>query len=233
VTVPSPTLSRPVKAGFILVLVLAGACTSQTQAALTPTDRAVRLSVSGCGASSQTTGSGFVFDDGLVVTAAHTVARAGRVDVVYRDGSTVPAGVVAIDTERDMAALAVPVVDVDRPLIGTAQAGDVGQVVGGLKSGTVDMTVRQYARLSIEEVLGTERFSRPGYEIDAPTADGDSGAGVYDLDGRLVGMVFAVSTTGGSTWVTASQEIDRFVSTVDRQGAPFICNPVRSRMESQ
>jgi len=174
-----------------------------------------------------------VFDDGLVITAAHTVARAGQVGVTYPDGSTVAAELVALDTERDVAALTVPIVDVERPLIGTAEAGDVGQVVGGLASGSVDMTVRQYVNLSIEEVLGTERHSRLGYEIDAPTGDGDSGAGVYDPDGRLVGMVFAVSANGGSTWVTASQEIDQFVATVDRQGVPYVCNPERSRMEPQ
>ena len=220
-------------AGLMLTVALAVACTSGTQTALAPADRAVRLSVGGCGASSRTTGSGIVFDDGLVITAAHTVARAGQIDVTYPDGSTVVAGVVAIDTERDVAALAVPIVDVNRPLIGTAEAGDVGQVVGGLTSGTVDMTVVQYAKLSIEEVLGTERFSRLGYEIDAPTSEGDSGAGVYDPAGRLVGMVFAVSTNGGSTWATASQEIDQFVSTIDRQGAAYVCNQERSRIESQ
>ncbi len=135
-----------------------------------------------------------------------------------------------MDTLRDLAALTVPVVDVDRPLIGKAEAGDTGFVVGGSTSGTVDFVVRQYASLNIEEVLGTERSGRRGYEIEAVTADGDSGAGVYDQEGRLLGMVFAVTAGGGSTWVTASEEIDQFVSQIDRSGMPYMCDPETSRV---
>jgi len=233
VTVPAPTLSRPVRAGFFLVLGLAVACSTGTQTALAPADRAVHLAVDGCGVSSDTSGSGFVFDDGLVLTTAHLLIRAGGVEVTYPDGSRATAEVLAIDTLRDLAALTVPVIDVDRALIGKAEAGDTGFVVGGSTSGTVDLVVRQYASLSIEEVLGTERSGRRGYEIEAATADGDSGAGVYDQEGRLLGMVFAVTAGGGSTWVTASEEIDQFVSQVDRSGMPYICDPETSRVASQ
>lgn len=232
-TVPAPTLPRPVMVGLILMVGVAGACTSGTQRALAPDERAVELTVEGCGVSSDTSGSGFLFDDGLVLTTAHLVIRAGRVEVTYPDGSSAMAEVLAIDTFRDLAALAVPMIDVDRPLIGKARAGDTGSVVGGLTSGTVDLVVGQYASLSIEEVLGTERSSRLGYEIEAVTADGDSGAGVYDQEGRLLGMVFAVTAGGGSTWVTASEEIDQFVSEVDRAARPFVCDPDLSRIESQ
>ncbi len=220
--------------GIILSVVLAAAaCTPGTQIALAPADRAVELSVAGCGVSSRTSGSGFVFDDGLVVTVAHLVVRGNEVEVAYPDGSVVAAEVLAIDTQRDIAALGVPIVDVDRPLLGTAAAGDAAQVVGGLRSGTVASVVVRIARLSIEEVLGTERFGRLGYELMAATGDGDSGAGVFDSEGRLLGMVFAVGVAGESTWATASEEIDRFVSEVDRSSEPYVCNPALSRLESQ
>jgi len=233
VTVPAPTEPWPVRVGFFLVVGLAAACSGGTQTALTPADRAVHLAVDGCGASSDTSGSGFVFDDGLVLTTAHLVIRSGGVEVTYRDGSRAAAEVFAIDTFRDLAALTVPIIDVDRPLIGRAQVGDSGQVVGGSTSGTVDLVVRQYASLSIEEVLGAERSSRRGYEIEAPTADGDSGAGVYDQEGRLLGMVFAVTAGGGSTWVTAGEEIDQFVAQIDRSRRPYVCDPDTSRVVSQ
>ena len=107
------------RASFFLVVGLAVACTSGTQTALAPADRAVHLTVDGCGVSSNTSGSGFLFDDGLVITTAHLVIRAEGVEVTYPDGSHATAEVLAIDTVRDLAALTVPVVDVDRPLIGT------------------------------------------------------------------------------------------------------------------
>ena len=232
-TVPAPTLSRPVRASFFLVLGLAVACSTGTQTALTPAGRAVHLAVDGCGASSDTSGSGFVFDDGLVLTTAHLIIRSGGVEVTYPDGSRAAAEVLAMDMERDLAALTVPMIDVDRPLIGKAEAGDTGFVVGGSASGTVDLVVRQYASLNIEEVLGAQRSSRRGYEIEAVTVDGDSGAGVYDQDGRLLGMVFAVTAGGGSTWVTASEEIDQFVSRSDRSARPYVCDPDTSKVVSQ
>lgn len=191
------------------------------------------LSVDGCGVASSTSGSGFVFDDGLVLTAGHVVARAEGIEVKYPDGSTAPARVIAFDAQQDLAALSVPIVDVDRPLIGVAGAGNGGRVVGALTSGTVDMTVRQRVKVNIEAVLGTERATRLGYEVEVATATGDSGAGVYDLEGRLLGMVFAVSAEGGTTWVTAAEELDRFVSRVDRAGTPYICDPNLSRLVSQ
>ena len=174
-----------------------------------------------------------MFDDGLVLTTAHLIIRSGGVEVTYPDGSRAAAEVLAMDMERDLAALTVPMIDVDRPLIGKAEAGDTGFVVGGSTSGTVDLVVRQYASLNIEEVLGAQRSSRRGYEIEAVTVDGDSGAGVYDQDGRLLGMVFAVTAGGGSTWVTASEEIDQFVSRIDRSARPYVCDPDTSKVVSQ
>lgn len=232
-TVPAPTLAWPVMVSFFLILGLAVACSAGTKTTMTPADRAVHLAVDGCGVSSDTSGSGFVFDDGLVLTTAHLVIRSGGVEVTYPDGSRAAADVLAIDSLRDLAALGVPMIDLDRPLMGLAEAGDTGFVVGGSTSGTVDLVVRQYASLSIEEVLGTERSSRRGYEIEAATADGDSGAGVYDQEGRLLGMVFAVTAGGGSTWVTASEEIDHFVAQVDRSAQPYVCDPDTSRVVSQ
>jgi hypothetical protein len=86
--------------------------------------------------------------------------------------------------------------------------------------------------VSIEEVLGTERHNRVGYEIDAATASGDSGAGAYDETDRLIGIVFATSADGATTWLSAGVEIQDFLAGVDADAAPIVCDPDISRLRS-
>ena len=87
----------------------------------------------------------------------------------------------------------------------------------------------------MDEVRGQRRSTRRGYRIEATTAGGDSGAGLYDRRGRLAGLVFAVSAAGSArTWVTAESEIADFLDEFRGRGEPegaFICHPARSRIE--
>ena len=99
-----------------------------------------------------------------------------------------------------------------------------GWVVGGLASGTVGFEVRRVVDLSIEEVGGTERHRRRGYELAATTRDGDSGAGVYDAVGNLIGVVFASGPEDDTTWVTASNEIEQFLAGVEPDSNYDLCS---------
>ena len=100
--------------------------------------------------------------------------------------------------------------------MGSAVMGTTGWVAEGASSGTVAFEVSRVVDLTIEEVAGTERHSRRGYELEAATQDGDSGAGAYDVAGRLIGVVFASGPDEDTTWVTASSEIEDFISGIDR-----------------
>ncbi|NNL47157.1 MAG: trypsin-like peptidase domain-containing protein [Acidimicrobiia bacterium] len=199
-----------------------------------PSLRAVRLDTSGCGFASGRIGSGVAVGDELILTVAHLVARADDIEITLTSGDVVNAHVTAIDLEKDLALLLVPSTGLDDVSLASARIGTAGFIEGGAASGTVPFTVRAAVSLSIEEILGSDRFTRLGYELDARTTTGDSGAGVFNTEDRLIGLVFATGKDGAATWATASTEIARFLTraTSDRsQIRAIACDPALSRLE--
>jgi S1-C subfamily serine protease len=212
-----------------------------------PAQRAAVIVTAGCGAANPTTGSGVAVGDGLVLTAAHVVAGSslvrvaarppsdGPVDLPGLEAQLEPATVVAFDRRLDLALLATgPDPDLSalsHPSPGLAEAGDRGTIVGGATSGDVPFVVTDRTTIEIDEVRGTGRARRRAYVLAAATAPGDSGAGLFDVEGRLVGLLFAESAgRDGRSWATAGDELDRFLS--DRgEAEQHRCNPDRSRLE--
>lgn len=179
-----------------------------------PANRAVRLETEGCGFASGRTGSGVAIGHGLVITVAHLIVEAESV-TVHLDGEKhegVP--VAALDRRLDLAVVRIPSVTVPDISLTSVPKGVRGSIIGAASSGNVAFEVKGVVELTIEEVLGTTRHARSGYELAAGTSDGDSGAGAYDEHDRLIGIVFATSQDGATTWVTASSEIEDFISGV-------------------
>ncbi len=196
-----------------------------------PAARAVRIETTGCGFAPDRTGSGVAIGDGLVLTVAHLVAQADGVAVTLGESGAIDAAVAAADLELDLALLRVPKNGVPAVDISSADRGDRGLVVGGATSGTVAFEVADVVRISIEEVLGSDRHKRLGYELAAVTTTGDSGAGAYDDDSRLIGIVFATSDGGATTWITASGEIETFLASQDAEHGAILCDEEISRLD--
>lgn len=189
-----------------------------------PAARVVRLETEGCGYAAGRVGSGVAVGDGLVVTVAHLVVEAETVDAQVNGIEYPNVAVLAADRKTDLAVLRVPYEEMAGVQMSVVEKGARGLVVGGSASGTVPFEVKRVVELTIEEVFGTERHSRRGYEVAAATTDGDSGAGVYDENNNLVGIVFATSQDGATTWVTASSEIEEFLSDIERSDVYDLCN---------
>jgi S1-C subfamily serine protease len=194
-----------------------------TAPALDPAQRAVRIETTGCGYASERTGSGVAIGDGLVLTVAHLIARADTVAASVGDGDALDALVTAVDLNRDLALLQLPLNGVHDIEMASAGQGARGLIVGGAASGTIPFEVKTVVSLSIEEVLGNDLHSRLGYELKAETAPGDSGAGAYDDKDRLIGIVFATGKDGESSWVTASVEIENFLAGGDPSAGTTRC----------
>jgi S1-C subfamily serine protease len=214
----------------MLVMVVAGCgpiesvqTIESTAPALEPAQRAVRIETTGCGYASDRTGSGVVIGDGLVLTVAHLIARADTVAASVGDGDALGALVTAVDLNRDLALLQLPLNGVHNIEMASAGQGARGLIVGGAASGTIPFEVKTVVSLSIEEVLGNDLHSRLGYELEAETAPGDSGAGAYDGASRLIGIVFATGKDGESSWVTASVEIENFLASGDPSAGSTRC----------
>ncbi|MEL6891202.1 MAG: serine protease [Actinomycetota bacterium] len=220
-------------------------CGGDDPVSVAPAARVAVVSTEPCGDASGRTASGVLVVSGRVVTAAHVVVDAERVSVRVGDGDLLDARVTALDTVADIAVLEVGAddlmrVDADASTSGTADAdidavafasfesGETVRMVGGAASATTELVVRTRAAIEIEEVRGTERVRRDGYELLGETADGDSGAGVYDTDGRLGAIVFAASNErSGVTFAVAAREVDRVL---DLAATSFECDPVASRL---
>jgi len=198
---------------------------------LNPSQRVVRVETTGCGFAADRTGSGVAVGDGLVLTVAHLVARADDIAASVGSGESMDAVVTAIDLKMALALLRVPPNGIPVVEMSSVGAGAKGNIVGGASSGTVPFEVTEVVKLTIEEILGSDSHSRLGYELEAETSPGDSGAGAYDTEKRLIGVVFATGQDGESSWITSSAEIEGFLAKHDSDTAPIGCDSEASRLD--
>jgi len=165
----------------------------------------------------QSTGTGFVIGaDGSILTNAHVVADATRVEVRFSDERTVPAEVRGTDPATDLALLRVdprragPL----RPLAlgrsADVEVGDPAVAIGnpfGLDR-TLTTGVVSALRRRIES-------QEPGFPIDdaiqtdAAINPGNSGGPLIDARGRVIGVNTAIRTeSGGNEGIGFAVPID-------------------------
>ena len=128
-----------------------------------------------------------------LVTAAHVVARAIRVETVDDDGTRHAAEVIAIDSARDIAILQTDVtrqpitVSLNVPQIG-GHACAIGNSFGlgiGISCGVVSAIHRRDVGFNaIEDFVQTDAAVNPGA----------SGGALVDPQGRLIGMIDGIFT---------------------------------------
>ncbi len=194
--------------------------------------RAVTIEGSVCGSAGPSTGSGVALAADRVLTAAHVVASADQVELVHR-GRPVAGEVVALDRRRDLA-LIEPAVALDdlppAPPFGPLDERDHAVVVAAAVSGDVEAVVIEATVIEIDDVRGTGRSRRSGYVLAASTRPGDSGSGLYDDQGRLTGLLFAVSTDDSDrTWATAAEELEAFLEE-STTSVVHRCDPSQSQL---
>jgi len=189
-------------------------------------ERAVTIRTTGCGDASVTTGSGVVIGQANVITAAHVVV--GATDV-FVEGVDEPAAVFLLDKSRDLALIKAPGVDAEPVELVEVREGDEVWVVGAATSGTVGATVARRLVMDVDDVRATSSSERSGYELDAAIAGGDSGAGVFDADGRLAGIVFAVpSERTSASFAVDATEIEAVLASTGH--AEHRCDPATSQL---
>ena len=153
-------------------------------------------------------GSGFIYDDlGHIVTNYHVVEGAESVLVVFSNGFWADAEIVAADTQADLAVIKVtPPEGMEwRPLsLEDADTLRVGHTViaignpfgldGTMTTGVVsalgrELPVRdeQFSRYTLPDVIQTEAAINPG----------NSGGPLLDLNGKVVGVNFAIRSQVG------------------------------------
>jgi S1-C subfamily serine protease len=150
----------------------------------------------GCGVEA---GSSFPIGNNHMVTNAHVVAGAQRVEVERPDGRIFPATVVLFNPEIDVAILNVPNIGLS-PLTLVEQdpaRGTPGAVIGYPGGGgeqAVPAAVRGTETAQGRDIYGSGLVQRRIEVLAAHVIPGNSGGPVVDRAGNAIGLVFAAST---------------------------------------
>jgi S1-C subfamily serine protease len=180
-----------------------------------PAASVVAIGATGC-RRTPTRSDGIVVADGLVATVAHAIAGESEILVTGRDGRELPGEVVAIDTDLDAAivrvdGLELPVLDrgeLDKGEAVTLWTSDHGAVE------SAPATVRRRVTVRTTDIYREGKHLRPGWELEADVRAGDSGGGLVDADGELVGIVWATSRErDGRAWAMPIEAIDPLLAT--------------------
>jgi putative serine protease PepD len=136
-------------------------------------------------------GSGVIVQPtGLIITNAHVVGSATTVEVINSSGTSMSAEVLTSDEFQDLAVLRPagnpgPGVEIVDDSVGPPNIGSSVFAIGspfGLQN-TVTAGV-------VSAFRGEQ--GRPLIQFDAPVNPGNSGGGLFDLEGRLIGIPTAI-----------------------------------------
>jgi S1-C subfamily serine protease len=150
----------------------------------------------------QATGSGFVTDDdGHILTNAHVVEGASKIEVKFSDDRTVDARLLGSDSSTDVALLKVKAIKELKPLaLGDSSKLEVGDAVVAIGNPFgLDRTVTT----GIVSALQRKLEAPNGFTIDnviqtdAAINPGNSGGPLLDSLGRVIGINSQIATGGG------------------------------------
>ena len=147
--------------------------------------------------TSQSLGSGFVWSsDGIIVTNNHVVEGASRITVNFNDGSQLPARLLGVDPDSDLAVLRVDAKDLLAAPIGTSSDLLIGETVIAVGnpfglSGTVTTGVVSAVGRSVPSKEAGRTFT-DFIQTDASINPGNSGGPLLNIEGKVIGINVAI-----------------------------------------
>ncbi len=157
----------------------------------------VRVLGTACGLGVE--GSGWVAAPGLVATNAHVVAGEDDTTVTTQDGASLEAVAVHYDPANDLALLYVGADLPVLPMAAEPRVGTGGAVLGYPENGPFAISA---ARLGeTRETIGEDSYGRGPLmrsitSLRGRVRSGNSGGPLVDEGGRVLGTVFAATTSG-------------------------------------
>jgi S1-C subfamily serine protease len=171
-------------------------------------------------------GSGWVAGPGLVVTNAHVVAGEDDTTVTTQDGATLAATAVHYDPENDLALLRIDTELPALPIAASAPRGAGGAVLGYPENGPYALApARMGDTRSVisEDSYGAGPVRRRIAFLRGTVRSGNSGGPLVDSRGRVMGTVFAATTTGPPGGFAVPDEI--VSSALNQATAPVDTGP--------
>jgi S1-C subfamily serine protease len=187
-------------------------------------DSTVTIRGFGCGLVPRG-GAGVVVGERLVLTDAHVVAGASRLELAI-GGRPTTGAVVHLDPDLDLALVQVnphfaSTSDLIVPL-GPAAKGDQGTVAIRRhdRFETVPMPVLRAVRMTTEDIYVQGHVTRSAYELLATTQPGDSGSAVI-VDGRAVAILWSRSRLNDHrAWATDARPIAPQIASLSARRIP-------------
>jgi S1-C subfamily serine protease len=160
-------------------------------------DSVVRVLSTACGLGVE--GSGWAVEPGLIVTNAHVVAGADDTTVTTRSGVELAATPVYYKPEQDLALLRVGADLPTLPIAPRHQDGEDAAVLGYPEDGpyaVIAARVGETRSTISEDSYGNGPVERKITSLGGEVRSGNSGGPLVDSRGRVVGTVFAATTSG-------------------------------------
>ena len=146
---------------------------------------------------SHSLGSGFVWSsDGIIVTNNHVIEGASRISINFNDGSKLPARLIGVDPDSDLAVLRVDAKNLIAAPIGISSDIMIGETVVAVGnpfglSGTVTTGVISALGRSVPSQEQGRTFT-DFIQTDASINPGNSGGPLLNIEGKVVGINVAI-----------------------------------------
>ena len=150
----------------------------------------------GYGQSYEVPGSGsgvILSEDGYIATCAHVVDGAKSVKVTLNDDTSYDATIVGTDTKNDIAIIKIDATGLVPAVVGDSQTLTVGSEVIAIGNplGELRGTATAGIISATNRTIEVEGQAMTLIQTDAAISPGNSGGGLFDATGKLIGIVNA------------------------------------------
>ncbi len=149
---------------------------------------------------SEGAGSGVIFSsNGYIVTNNHVIEKSSSIKVTLKDGTEHKASLVGTDPETDIA-----VIKINKTGLNSATLGDSSKIVVGELAiaignplGTLGGTVTDGIISALDREINIDGENMRLLQTNAAVNPGNSGGGLFNSKGQLIGIVNAKTSSSG------------------------------------
>ncbi len=148
----------------------------------------------------QGAGSGVIMtEDGYIATNTHVIQGANKVEVTLHNGESYPARIIGSDPANDIAVIKIDATGLTAATVGDSSTVDVGDlaVAIGNPLGQLGGTATTGIISALDRTLDVEGTTLTLMQTDAAINGGNSGGGLFNNKGELIGIVESKASAVG------------------------------------
>lgn len=164
--------------------------------------------------------SGFLVDEGILMTAGHVTADANRIDIYFGnvDEPYISIEIITPDSNDDVGFVYFEAddncpepleFDDDEPYCGL-DVICIGSPLGGYQRNTISKGILSGMNRTPEWYEG-----KPLYQMDAAATFGNSGCPVFDLEGEVIGMVVSGRMLGDICFLVPDDVLAKYADEIE------------------